>query len=175
MLGNFLSCLEGVKTLSGLRMEGGISLKTAQQKSASARVKWRMPWFLSSCGGVPLELRLGPQGPTRGTSGKSNLQASCDGSFGIPLQSLPGMRSSSAVEAGTSGFLARTNMDLRVPLDATGGSGLVLCGAMQVRSTLQPGKECLASCRVDHRDRWLSLEVQQGYHTCHRVLSWSTG
>ena len=66
-------------------------------------------------------------------------------------------------------------MDLGVPLNATGGSGLVPCGAMQVRSTLGLEEECLASCRVDHRDRWLPLEVQQGYHTCHRVLSRSTG
>ena len=34
----------------------------------------------------------------------------------IPLQSLPGPRSSSGVEAKTSGFLSLADMDLRVPL-----------------------------------------------------------
>ena len=38
-----------------------------------------------------------------------------EGPLGIPLQSLPGLRSSSGVEAGTSGFLSRADMDLGVP------------------------------------------------------------
>ena len=40
---------------------------------------------------------------------------------------------------------------------------------MQVSSSLQLEKQCQASCRVDHRDQWLSLEVPQGCHSCHRV------
>ena len=42
---------------------------------------------------------------------------------------------------------------------------------MQVRSPLEPKKQCQASCRVDRRDRWLSLEAPQASHTRHRVLS----
>ena len=49
------------------------------------------------------------------------------------------------------------------------------CGAMQVSSSLQLEKQCQASCWVNHRYQWLSLEVPQGCHTCHSVLSWSSG
>ena len=38
---------------------------------------------------------------------------SCEGPLRIPLQSLPGPRSSSGVEAGTSEFLSRYDGDLR--------------------------------------------------------------
>ena len=55
-------------------------------------------------------------------------------------------------------------MDLGVPLGHPQGSqGLVSCGAMQVPSPLEPEKQCQASCRVDHKDQWLSLEAPQGY------------
>ena len=40
----------------------------------------------------------------------------------IPLQSLPGLRSSSGAEARTSGFLSSAGMDLRVPLEFPQGS-----------------------------------------------------
>ena len=56
-----------------------------------------------------------------------------------------------------------------------GSQGIVSCGVMQVRSPLEPEKQCQASCLVDHRDQWLSLEVPQGCNTCHRVLSRSSG
>ena len=59
MSGNFLSCIKGVKDLSRLKSEGGISLETLQRKKASSRVEGRISWFFSSCGkklGVPLEL-----------------------------------------------------------------------------------------------------------------------
>ena len=46
-------------------------------------------------------------------SGRSSLHMSHDGRLGIPLQSLLGPRSSSGVEARTSGFLSMANMDLR--------------------------------------------------------------
>ena len=101
-------------TLSRLKREGGISLGTPQWKRASSRIEGRISWFCSSCGrklGVPLELRRGPQGLARVASVKSSLYA-CEGIFGIPLQSLPGPRSSSGVEAGTSGFLSSTDRDL---------------------------------------------------------------
>ena len=49
-------------------------------------------------------------------SGTSSVHGSCMGPLGIPLQSLPGLRSSSGVEAGTSGFLSCADMELGVPL-----------------------------------------------------------
>ena len=84
MSGNFLSCLKGVKTLSGLRMEGGISLKTVQRKSASARVKWRMLWF---CRGAAVFL--------------SNY----DLALRDPLVGLQGSPISKRVAMGPAGFL----------------------------------------------------------------------
>ena len=44
------------------------------------------------------------------------------GPLGIPLQLLPGPRSSSGDETGTSGFLSSANMELRVPLAFPQGS-----------------------------------------------------
>ena len=48
--------------------------------------------------------------------GLRKVQSPCDLArpLGIPLQPLPGPRSSSGVEAGTSGFLSSANMDLGV-------------------------------------------------------------
>ena len=138
MSGNFLSCLRVSRNLSGLRLEGGISLETPHQKRASARVEWRISWFFSSCGEVPLEFRR-DQGPTHGASGRSSLHASHEGPLKIPLQSLPGPRSSSGVEAGTSGFLFKADMDLRVPLGHPQGS--------EASSRVEPCKSALLSRR----------------------------
>ena len=93
-----------------------------QRKRAAAHVEGRTSWFLSSCGGVPLKLRQRSLGLTRGASGRSGLHASPEGPLGIPLQSLLVPRSSSGVEAGTSGYLSRTGMDLRVPRGRPQGS-----------------------------------------------------
>ena len=176
MSGNFLSCLKGVRMLSGLRREGGISLEMLQQKRASARLEGRISLFFWSCGGLPLELRWGNQGPAHGASGRSSLPVSLEGPKGIPLLSLPGPRSSSGAEAGTSGLLSRANMDLGVPLGHPQGSqGVISGGAMQVRSPLEAEKHCQASCRVDHMDRLISLEVPQGCNTCHHILSLASG
>ena len=60
--------------------------------------------------------------PLVGAPAMSSLHASLEGPLGIPLPSLPGLRSSSGVEAGTSGFLSRANMDLGVPLGFPQGS-----------------------------------------------------
>ena len=90
-----------------------------QWKRASSHTEGRISWFFLSCGrklGVPLELRRGPQGPARVASGKSSLHASCEGPLKIPLQSVPGLKSSSEAEAGTSGFLSSADMDLGVPI-----------------------------------------------------------
>ena len=99
-------------------MEGGISLETMQWKRASSQVEGRNSCFFYSCEiilGVPLELHQGSQGPVRVAPGKSSLHASFEGPFRIPLQSMPGARSSSGAEAATSDFLSRTEMDLGVP------------------------------------------------------------
>ena len=98
-------------------MEGGISLETMQWKRASSQVEGRNSCFFYSCEiilGVPLELHQGSQGPVRVAPGKSSLHASFKGPFRIPLQSMPGARSSSGAEAATSDFLSRTEMDLGV-------------------------------------------------------------
>ena len=128
------------RTLSKLKREGGISLEMPQWKRVSSHVDGRISWFFSSCGrkhGVDLELQWGTQGPDRGASGRSSLQASRKGPLGIPLHSRPGQRSSSIAEAGTSGFLSRTDMDLGVPLGRLQGS--------QASSCVEPCKSALLS------------------------------
>ena len=50
---------------------------------------------------VPLALRWGLQGPVRVASGKASLHESCERPLGIPLQSVPGPKSSSGDKAGT--------------------------------------------------------------------------
>ena len=60
--------------------------------------------------------------PLMGASETSSHHASCEGPLGIPLQSLLGPRSSSGVEARTSGFLSSANMDLGFPLEFPQGS-----------------------------------------------------
>ena len=148
------------RTISGLKRECGISLEMPHLKRASARFEGRISLLFSNCPGVPLELQRGSQGPVHGASRKSSFHASLERPLRIPLQSLPGPKSSSGVEVGTSGFLSRADMDLGVPLGHPQGSqGLVWCGAMQVRSPLEPEKQYQASCRADHRDRWLFLKI----------------
>ena len=108
------------RTLSRRKSEGVISLETPQWKRVSSRFKGRISWFFSSGGrnlGVPLDLQWGPQESTCVTSGKSSLNASCEGPFGIPLQSVKGPMSTSRVEAGTSVFLSSAAMDLGFPME----------------------------------------------------------
>ena len=93
--------------------------------------------FLSSYDEDLREPLLGPQGPTRGASVRSSLTASSEGPLGIPLQSLPGQRSSSGVEARNSGFLSRADIDLGVPLGCPLGS--------QTSSGVEPCKSTLLS------------------------------
>ena len=71
---------------------------------------------------------------------------SCERPTGIPLQSLPGPRSSSGVEAGTSGFLSSADMDFGVPLEfqqwSQSSSGSDMVSDMQVRFPLELSKYC---------------------------------
>ena len=151
-----------------------ISLETPQGERASAHVQGRISWFFSSCGEVPLEFRR-DQGPTHGASGRSSLHASHEGPLKIPLQSLPGPRSSSGVEAGTSGYLSRTGMDLRVPRGRPQGS--------QASSHLEPCKSPLLSSRKSSVRLPVGLTIwivgflsrRHRAVTCHRVLSRSSG
>ena len=103
------------RTLSRLKREGGMSLKTPQQKRASSRVEGRISWFFSSSGRkleVPLEIRRGAQGPAHVASGKCSVHANCEGPLRIPLQSVSVPKSSSGAKAATSGFLSSADMDL---------------------------------------------------------------
>ena len=63
-------------------------------------------------------------------SGMSSLHVSHELPLGIPLKSVLGPRSSSGAEARTSGFLSSADMDLGVPMEFPGESGLISCGDM---------------------------------------------
>ena len=122
MSGNFLNCLKSVK--DPFRAQEGrrdFPRDTTVEKG------------LSSCGGenllVFLELQWGSTRVMTGTSGtrswglrEVSLHTSREGPLGIALHSLSGPRSSSGVEAGTSGFFSRADMDLEVPLGHPQGS-----------------------------------------------------
>ena len=110
------------RTLSGLGTECAISLEMLQSERASARVEGRISWFFSRCRGFPLELRWEHQGPARGASGRSSVHSSREGPLGITRKSLPGLRSSSGVEAGSSGYLCWADMDQGFPLGWPQGS-----------------------------------------------------
>ena len=145
------------RTLSRLKKKGGNSLKMPQWKRASSRVEGRISWFFSSCNskrGVPLELQQGPHGPTRGASGKSSLHMSREGPLGIPLQSLPGLRFSSGVEARTSGFLSRADIDLGVSLGCPQSS--------QASSHVEPCKSALLSSRKSSVRLPVELTIEIG-------------
>ena len=101
MSGNFLSCSKGVKDPFEVQ-EGRSDLP----RDASAEKG------LISPGGenlldflelqqVPMELWWRPKGPVLVASGKARLHASCKGPLGIPLQLVPGPKTSLGVEAGT--------------------------------------------------------------------------
>ena len=83
-------------------------------------------------------------------------------------------RSSSGVETGTLGFLSRADMDLGVPLWCAQWNQASSCVEPCKSLSSRAGKACQTSCRVDHRDLWLSLEGPQGCHNFHRVLSQSS-
>ena len=73
--------------------------------------------------------------------------------LGIPLQSVPVHRSSSGVEAGTSGLLSSADMDLRVPMEFQQGS--------QASSHVETFKSAfLSSCQSSVR---LPVELTWGF------------
>ena len=165
MSGNFLSFLKDVKDHFVAQERRWISIKTLPLKRASASIKGRISWFFSSCSGVPLEFRGGPQGPTLGGSRRSSLEATRKGPLGIPLKSLPGPRSSCGVEAGNSGFLSRADMDLGVPLVCPQWS--------QASSHVELCKSAfLSSLKNSVRlPVWLTIGIGGFLSRCHRVVT----
>ena len=101
MSGNFLSCSKGVKDLFEVQ-EGRCDFPhdASAEKSLISLGGENLLDFLELTQ-VPLELRQGHQGPGRVASGKASLHASCEGHLGILLQSVPGPKTLSGVEAGT--------------------------------------------------------------------------
>ena len=101
MSGNFLSCTKGVKDPFDVQ-EGRCEfpLDAEAEKGLISPGGENLLDFLELWQ-VPLELRQGHQGPTHVSPGKASLHASCERPLGIPLQSVPGPKSSSGTEAGT--------------------------------------------------------------------------
>ena len=127
-----------------------------------------------SCGrtlGIPLELRRGPQGPTRVASGKSSLHSSCEGPLGIPLQSVQEHRALSRFGAGTSGFLSSSDMDIWVPMEFRQGSQALSRVETWNSASLSRCKRVVRLPVYWHRDLGLFLEVPRGCHTSLHVLS----
>ena len=107
------------RSLSRLKREGGISLKTPQRKRASSRVEGRISWFFSSCSskiGVLLELQRGPEGPA--CVRLRNVQSPCElegayrdssavavGGQGLHLELSPKTQGSAPMPTWISGFL----------------------------------------------------------------------
>ena len=89
ILGNFLSCSQGVRTLWKIQRLGVISLEMPQRKWASSRLEGRTSWIFSSCGRFS-QLSTGISGTRLVASGKASPHASCSGAS----------RDSSPVDAG---------------------------------------------------------------------------
>ena len=120
ILGNFLSCIKGVKDPFEAQEGRWDFFEMLQWKRTSSRTEGRISWFFSSCGrklSVPHELQWGPQGPARVASGEPSLHARCEGTLGIPLQLVKEPRASSRVEAETSGFFSSADIYLGAPME----------------------------------------------------------
>ena len=103
------------RTLSRLKREGEISLKTPQQKRASSHDEGRISLFFSNCGRkleVPLEIRQGaldllmlPQESAESMRVVRGLSGFVSSQMSVP-------RSSSGAKAENSAFLSSADMDL---------------------------------------------------------------
>ena len=130
ILGNFLSCIKGVKDPFEAQEGRWDFFEMLQRKRTSSRAEGRISWFFSSCGrklSVPHELQWGSQGPARVASGEPSLHARCEGTLGIPLQLVKEPRASSRVEAETSGFFSSADIDLGAPMEFRQGSQVSSC------------------------------------------------
>ena len=109
-------------TISNFKRERGISLETLQRETASSHDEGGTLWFFSSCGRI-LKLRWGTQGASRVGPGKSNLNSSCEGAWGLllchcranrpPLGFRPESLCSSPVATGMSGLHSRFTQGVR--------------------------------------------------------------
>ena len=148
------------RTLSRLKREGGISLVMPQQKRPHLALRGESPGFsrlVAANLGSPSSYDWDRRDPLVGASGTSSLQASCAGPLGSHRQPFLGLRSSSGVEAGTSGFLSLGYMDVGVPLGfpqwSQASSRVETC-----MSTLLSSLKSSVRLPVGLiRDRWLSL------------------
>ena len=101
MSGNFLSCSKSVKDPFEVQEGRCDFLQDATVEKGLISPGGENLLVFLELGQVPLELRRGPQRPARVASGKASLHVGCEGPLGIPLQSVPGPKSSSGVEART--------------------------------------------------------------------------
>ena len=125
MSGNFLSCIKGVKDpFEAQEGRWDFSRDTAAEKDLITRLGENLLVFLELRQQTwgSFQVTMGTSRPAHGDSGKSSLHASCTGPLGIPLQLLLQPRSSSTVEARTSGFFSSADMDLGVYLEFPQGS-----------------------------------------------------
>ena len=91
ILGNFLICSQGVRTLWKFQRLGVISLDTSHWKWASSRLKGRTSWIFWSCGRWS-RLTTGTQGPALVASGWPVPMRVARGPLGIPLPSMQAPR-----------------------------------------------------------------------------------
>ena len=123
-------------------MEHGLSLERLKRIRASSSMQGRISWFAWSCGGklsIPLELRV-----TWGTRSfllrKVRSPLALRGSPRDSSNIAAGMNpASSRVEAGTSGFLSISDIDLGVSAELEQGSQASSC--VEARNS-----GCLSSC-----------------------------
>ena len=99
MLGNFLSCSKGGKDACEVQVgRCDFSHDATAEKSLISPAGENLLFFLK-LRQVPVELRLGPQGPTDVASRNTSLHTSCEGPLGISVQSVSGPRYSSGTAA----------------------------------------------------------------------------
>ena len=89
MMGNFLSCIKGVKHHLEFQEGMMISLEMLQWEMAISGDDGGTTWFFSRCSRI-LELRWRTQGASRGAPGKSNLRSTCEQELWIALELLQG-------------------------------------------------------------------------------------
>ena len=114
-----LNCIEVSRPLRGSRGKLGFLSRRCSGKGPHLALRGEYPGFsrlVAAKLGSLMSYNRNLRDPLVGASGTSSLNARCEEPLGIPLQSLPGPRSSFVVEAGTSGFLSRSNVDLGDPL-----------------------------------------------------------
>ena len=149
-------------------MEHGLSLERLKRIRASSSMQGRISWFAWSCGGklsIPLELRV-----TWGTRSfllrKVRSPLALRGSPRDSSNIAAGMNpASSRVEAGTSGFLSISDIDLGVSAELEQGSQASSC--VEARNS-----GCLSSCSWGVRPVVeLYLEPVAFSGECNRVVS----